>query len=92
MIASDYDARFAEGRVIHAEASELDASDLSKIITFDVRIDGVVFARVTGELREIHHDLSGTVVLVGAHDRDDSGRKIEYTLAHDAEIAVWNET
>ena len=73
-------------------AQSLSALDLSRIITFDVRLDdSPVHARLTGELREVHHDLRETTVLIGAHDRDDAGSKTEWTLDYTHPIAVWEE-
>ncbi|QGH80091.1 hypothetical protein SEA_NHAGOS_80 [Gordonia phage NHagos] len=73
-------------------AASLTADFLGRVITFDVRLDdSPVHARLTGELREVHHDLRETSVLIGSHDRDDAGSKVEWTLDHSHPIAVWEE-
>lgn len=73
-------------------AQSLSALDLSQIVTFDVRLDSSpVHARVTGELREVHHDLRETTILIGSHDRDDAGSKAEWTVDYTHPIAVWEE-
>ncbi|QWS68180.1 hypothetical protein SEA_VANLEE_63 [Gordonia phage VanLee] len=77
-------------RVVSAQS--LSALDLSRIITFDVRLDSSpVHARLTGELREVAHDLRETTIWIGAHDRDDAGEKSEWRVDYTHEIAVWDE-
>lgn len=77
-------------KVVDAQA--LNATDLGMIVTFDVRLDdSPVHARLTGELREVHHDLRDTTILIGSHDRDDAGSKVEWTVDHTQPIAVWEE-
>lgn len=73
-------------------AQSLTAMDLGKIVTLDVRLDySPVHARITGELREVHHDFRETSINIGAHDRDDAGSKVEWTIDHSQPVAVWQE-
>ncbi|QNL30204.1 hypothetical protein SEA_MARIOKART_77 [Gordonia phage Mariokart] len=80
----------ASYRVVSAQS--LSALDLGRIVTLDVRLDDApVHARLTGELREVHHSLRDTTLWVGAHDHDDKGSKVEWTLDYGHLVAVWEE-
>lgn len=77
--------------VIHL--GQLHAGHLGRVITFDAALGqyAQVHVRVTGELREVHHDAGDTTINVTDHRGESNGSKEEFSLPYLTPVAVWDE-
>lgn len=69
-------------------AGELAVEEIGSIISFNTELSGGVHAVVTGELRQIYHTGSETVINVCSAVRDVSGDLAEFQLNHSDQVEV----
>ncbi|QGH79758.1 hypothetical protein SEA_ANON_87 [Gordonia phage Anon] len=72
------------------DAQDLSGRNIGQVVSFNTRTrEAKVLIRVTGELREVHHDAADfATVWIAPHDEDSGGEKSEFYLAFEDAVTI----